>query len=50
MKINIKKKRGSWNFGKNVPKKFVNHITASVPEYDLGHEIILKLSDFFFKR
>ncbi len=49
MKINIKKKRGSWNFGKNVPKKFVNHITASVPEYDLGHEIILKLSDFFLK-
>ena len=49
MKINIKKKRGSWNFGKNVPNKFVNHITASVPEYDLGHEIILKLSDFFLK-
>ncbi len=49
MKINIKKKRGSWNFGKNVPNNFVNHITASVPEYDLGHEIILKLSDFFLK-
>ena len=49
MKYNIKKKRGNWNFGKNVPKNFVNHITASVPEYDLGHDIILKLSDFFLK-
>ena len=43
------KKRGSWNFGGRVAPNFVNHINKSVPLYLKGHEIILRLSDFFLK-
>ena len=43
------KKRGSWNFGGRVVPNFVNHINKSVPLYFQGHEIILRLSDFFLK-
>ena len=46
---NIKKKRGAWNFGGNVPKNFIKHIDRSVPFYSVGHEIIKGYSDYFLK-
>ena len=36
------------NKGKVVPN-FDNHINLSVPLYKEGHELIIKLSDFFLK-
>ena len=45
----IKKLYGAWDFKKDVAKNFYNHINKSVPLYKEGHELILKLSDFFLK-
>ena len=44
---NIKVKDGEWTFEK-IEKKFEKHINTSVPFYDVGHDIILQLSSFFF--
>ena len=44
---NIKAKNSSWSFGNNIATKFEKHIKQSVPFYQEGHELILKLSDFF---
>lgn len=46
----IVKSNGNWNFGGDVPKKFVNHIRNSVPLYDQGHDLICDVSDFFCKK
>ena len=45
----IKKSYGAWDFKKDVAKNFYYHINKSVPLYKEGHEIILKISDFFLK-
>ena len=45
--MKIIKKRGAWSFGGNIPKKFESHIKNSIPYYLEGHDIIIKLSDFF---
>ena len=45
----IKKLYGAWDFKKDVAKNFYNHINKSVPLYKEGHQLILKLSDFFLK-
>lgn len=37
----------SWNFGGEVPRNFDNHVSRSVPLYHEGHDLIVKLSDFF---
>ena len=37
----------SWSFGADVPKSFVEHVRRSVPLYDLGHDLVCELSDFF---
>lgn len=39
----------SWTFGQDTPKHFEEHIKRSVPFYDVGHELIVKISDFFVK-
>lgn len=39
----------SWQFGGNVPEKFLSHAQQSIPLYQLGHDLILELSDFFIK-
>ncbi|MEA2011894.1 MAG: methyltransferase domain-containing protein [Verrucomicrobiota bacterium] len=39
----------SWNFGKNVVDSFEEHVKRSVPLYSEGHELILKMSDYFIK-
>lgn len=36
-----------WSFGGEVPKFFEEHVNKSVPLYSEGHNLILKLSDFF---
>jgi len=47
---NIKTKRSGWKFDKNVTKNFDKHVKKSVPYYDVSHELILGLSDFFLKK
>jgi len=37
----------SWTFGGDVPKNFEKHVQKSVPLYDEGHNLTIKLSDFF---
>lgn len=43
-------KESNWNFGGDVPDHFVDHIRASVPFYDEGHELICQLSTFFCQK
>jgi len=43
----IKTKLGAFSFGGSTPKKFDKHITKSVPLYDMGQNMICKLSSFF---
>jgi len=42
-------KEASWSFGGKTPKNFNDHVKRSVPFYDIGHDLICKLSDFFLK-
>ena len=42
-------KEASWSFGGLTPKKFNEHVRRSVPYYEDGHELIVKLSDYFIK-
>jgi tRNA (cmo5U34)-methyltransferase len=43
----IESENSAWNFSGEVPKSFERHISKSVPLYPQGHDLILKLSDFF---
>ena len=43
----IKAERGAWSFGGDVSENFDEHVRKSVPFYDIGHDLICKLSDFF---
>ena len=43
----ISAENSNWTFGGDVCKNFDSHIQKSVPYYDVGHDIIEKLSDFF---
>ena len=43
----ISASNASWNFSGDVPKTFEDHVSKSVPLYFEGHDLILKLSDFF---
>lgn len=47
---NITAENAGWSFGGNVPETFVDHIKQSVPLYELGHDLICQLSDFFVHR
>ena len=44
---NISAENASWTFGNEVPKTFSKHVRKSVPFYDVGHELVGKVSDFF---
>lgn len=46
----IAKAAGGWTFGTEVPRSFDDHITKSVPAYNLMHALVLELSDFFVRR
>ncbi|MEE9426548.1 MAG: methyltransferase domain-containing protein [Paracoccaceae bacterium] len=45
----ISAKNASWTFGDDVPNTFVDHIKSSVPLYEMGHELVCQVSDFFVK-
>lgn len=51
MKIDkkINSYKSNWTFSKSVSENFDNHVRKSVPFYELSHEIILGLSDFFLR-
>jgi tRNA (cmo5U34)-methyltransferase len=38
---------GRWTFGGRVSETFDAHVARSVPLYDIGHDLVAKLSDFF---
>lgn len=42
--------RSSFSFGGKTPKNFDKHISKSVPLYRNGHDLICKLSSFFFEQ
>lgn len=43
----IQTERAGWTFGGNVADTFVDHVRQSVPFYDVGHDLICQLSDYF---
>ncbi len=47
---NIKIELSNFSFGGKTPKNFDNHITKSVPLYELGQKLICKLSSFFINK
>jgi tRNA (cmo5U34)-methyltransferase len=36
-----------WTFGGDVPEHFEDHVSKSVPLYEEGHDLVLKIADFF---
>ena len=46
---NICMSNGRWSFADSTPIDFSSHIQRSVPGYNEGHRIIIKLSDYFLK-
>jgi tRNA (cmo5U34)-methyltransferase len=46
---NIKTGNASWSFGGQVAEAFDYHVLKSVPLYNEGHGIIVKMSDFFLE-
>jgi len=42
-------KPARWTFSGNVAEKFDSHVSRSVPLYESGHDLTVKLSDFFIK-
>jgi len=40
-------KRAAWSFAGETAKSFEKHVRSSVPLFDLGHDLICDLSDFF---
>ncbi|MCL7931719.1 methyltransferase domain-containing protein [Halomonas llamarensis] len=45
----IEIKSARWTFGSDVAQKFDSHVGKSVPLYHCGHDLTVKLSDFFIK-
>ncbi|SFV66893.1 tRNA (uridine-5-oxyacetic acid methyl ester) 34 synthase [hydrothermal vent metagenome] len=46
---NIDSGNASWKFSGKMVKDFEKHVAKSVPLYNEGHDIILKISDYFVK-
>ena len=44
--MHIESENSNWTF-KGTAKKFVAHAQRSIPDYDKGHDLICKYSDFF---
>ena len=44
---NINAPNAGWSFGSEVPQAFDTHVEKSVPLYPEGHELILRISDYF---
>ena len=45
----IRAENASWNFAGEVSQNFDTHVSKSVPLYDKGHDLVIKISDFFLK-
>ena len=45
---NIKNNLSSWDFGGETPNKFDDHISKSVPGYEVGQDIITNYSEPLF--
>lgn len=45
----IRAENARWSFGGSVAKTFTDHVRRSVPLYDLGHDLVCKLSDFYVR-
>ena len=39
----------SWTFSGKVAENFSDHVRRSVPLYDVGHDVVAKISDFFLQ-
>jgi len=46
---NIVVGNANWKFSGDMVKKFEEHVAKSVPLYHEGHDLILKISDYFVK-
>jgi tRNA (cmo5U34)-methyltransferase len=46
---NINTENAGWKFSGEMVKDFEKHVSKSVPLYSEGHDIILKISDYFVK-
>jgi len=42
-------KNADWKFNGNMVENFEKHVRKSVPLYEEGHELVMKLSDYFVK-
>ncbi len=42
-------KNADWKFSGNMVDNFEKHVRKSVPLYEEGHELVMKLSDYFVK-
>ena len=45
----IQAQNANWRFDGDVAEQFETHVRKSVPLYDEGHDLIVKLSDYFVK-
>ena len=43
----IKSNTANWKFDENVVPFFDNHVNKSVPLYEEGHDLAIKIADFF---
>lgn len=43
----IEAHNADWNFGGSIPEAFAEHVRASIPFYDEGHDLVCQVSDFF---
>jgi tRNA (cmo5U34)-methyltransferase len=46
---NISSENANWKFSGKMVNDFESHVSKSVPIYNRGHDLIIKLSDFFIK-
>ena len=46
----ISSNKSNWKFDKLVTKNFQDHVSKSVPFYEVSHKLTLNISDFFFER
>jgi len=43
----IMAENANWTFGGHVADTFDDHVSKSVPHYDVGHDLVVKISDYF---
>lgn len=46
----IAAENASWTFSGETAKSFTDHVKRSVPHYELGHELVGQVSDYFVKK